>query len=77
VTARIAAFMRFWYDFIVGDDWSIAVAVVAALALTEIVSSTSIPAWWVLPAAVAVLLPLSLWRAAPRRPSGTMPRTTE
>jgi hypothetical protein len=27
----IAAFLQFWYDFIVGDDWKIAVAVVAAL----------------------------------------------
>ncbi|MEV7971405.1 hypothetical protein AB0O34_36240 [Sphaerisporangium sp. NPDC088356] len=24
---------RFWYDFIVGDDWKIAVAVVSALAV--------------------------------------------
>jgi hypothetical protein len=29
----LVAFGRFWYDFIIGDDWKIAVAVVSALAL--------------------------------------------
>lgn len=27
----VRGFFRFWYDFIVGDDWKIAVAVVLAL----------------------------------------------
>jgi hypothetical protein len=30
----LRSFGRFWYDFIVGDDWKIAVGVVIALALT-------------------------------------------
>jgi hypothetical protein len=30
----LKAFGRFWYDFIVGDDWKIAVAVVIALGIT-------------------------------------------
>lgn len=30
----LVAFGRFWYEFIVGDDWKIAVAVVTALAVT-------------------------------------------
>lgn len=29
----IKSFGAFWYDFIVGDDWKIAVAVVLALAM--------------------------------------------
>jgi hypothetical protein len=29
----IKSFGQFWYDFIVGDDWKIAVGVVIALAL--------------------------------------------
>jgi hypothetical protein len=29
----IKSFGRFWYDFIVGDDWKISVAVVLALAV--------------------------------------------
>lgn len=32
--ARLRAFGAFWYDFVVGDDWRVAVAVVAALAIT-------------------------------------------
>ncbi|HKF33613.1 MAG TPA: hypothetical protein VKB37_14700 [Jatrophihabitantaceae bacterium] len=64
---RLRAFGRFWYDFVIGDDWRIAVGVVAALAITYAVSTTSTSAWWVLPAAVAVVLPTSLWLATWRR----------
>ena len=63
---RLRAFGAFWYDFVVGDDWRIALSVVAALAVTYGVSKTSIPAWWILPATVAVVLPWSLWRARRR-----------
>lgn len=64
VKARLKAFGAFWYDFVVGDDWRVAVGVVLALAVTAAVATTSVPAWWILPAAVAVLLPVSLWRSA-------------
>jgi uncharacterized membrane protein YfhO len=63
---RFSAFFAFWFDFIVGDDWHVAVGVIAALAITYGLSATTIPAWWVLPAAVMILLPLSLWRVARR-----------
>jgi hypothetical protein len=32
----LAAFGRFWYDFIIGDDWKIAVAVVSAIAVVSL-----------------------------------------
>jgi hypothetical protein len=64
---RLRAFGRFWYDFVIGDDWRIAVSVVAALAITYAVSTTGASAWWVLPVAVAVVLPMSLWLAVRRR----------
>ena len=32
----IKAFGRFWYDFIIGDDWKIAVAVSSALAVLAV-----------------------------------------
>lgn len=64
MTARIIALLLFWYDFIIGDDWRVALGVAAALALTYGVSTTQIPSWWIVPAAVAILLPLSLWRGA-------------
>ncbi len=70
---RLKAFGAFWYDFIVGDDWRVAVAVVAALALTYAVAAATIPAWWVLPATVVLLLPLSLWRVARPRRAATPP----
>lgn len=61
---RIRAFGHFWYDFVVGDDWRVAVGVVAALALTGGLAAAGLPSWWVLPVAVGVLLPLSLWRVS-------------
>jgi hypothetical protein len=62
--AWLRRFGAFWYDFVVGDDWRVAVGVVVALALTYVLSTaTSIPGWWVLPVAVAILLTLSLRRA--------------
>ena len=64
---RIRAFAAFWYDFVVGDDWLIAVGVVISLALTYALSQTVVPAWWLLPLALVLLLPLSLWRAVRHR----------
>jgi hypothetical protein len=67
VSSRIRAFAAFWYDFVVGDDWLIAVGVVSSLALTYALSQTAVPAWWLLPLALVLLLPLSLWRAVRHR----------
>ena len=47
-----------------GDDWPTAVGVVLALALTALVSSAGVSAWWITPLAVLGLLGLSLRRAA-------------
>jgi tryptophan-rich sensory protein len=60
--AKLRAFGAFWYDFVVGDDWRVAVGVVIALAVTYGVSRTTVVSWWIAPAAVVVLLPFSLWR---------------
>jgi hypothetical protein len=56
------AFGRFWWDFIVGDDWTVAAGVAVALALVAILDQGGINAWWLLPLAVALLTGLSLWR---------------
>ena len=63
VAGRLRAFGAFWYDFVVGDDWRVAASVVVALAVTYGVSRTSVPAWWIMPVAVVLVLPWSLWRA--------------
>jgi len=57
-------FGLFWYDFVVGDDWQVAVAVVAALVVTAVLAAAGVPAWWVLPAAAVAILAVSLTRAA-------------
>ncbi len=61
---RLKVFGLFWYDFVVGDDWRIAVGLVAALGLAAILESLSIAAWWLLPLAVVGLLAESVLRAA-------------
>ena len=60
----VRSFLHFWYDLIVGDDWTVAVGVVLALAATAVLAHNHLPAWWLLPAAVIALLVLSLVRAA-------------
>ncbi|HWB22861.1 MAG TPA: hypothetical protein VG652_08230 [Gaiellaceae bacterium] len=61
--SRIAAFGRFWWDFVVGDDWLVAAEIVAAIAITAAVAHSSVSAWWVLPVVVALVLYSSLRRA--------------
>ena len=60
---RLESFLRFVWDFVIGDDWRIAAGVVVSLGVTALVAETSIAAWWILPVAVALLLAGSLWRA--------------
>jgi hypothetical protein len=61
---RVEAFLRFLWDFVVGDDWRIAVGVVIALGITGLVAGTSVAAWWIVPVAVIALLAGSVWRAS-------------
>jgi hypothetical protein len=56
-------FFQFWWNFIVGDDWRVAAGIALALGVTALLAAASLPAWWVLPLAVAVVLWLSLRRA--------------
>jgi hypothetical protein len=62
ITRRLRGFLAFLADFVIGDDWRLAAAVGAALALTYGVHQLGWPAWWVLPSTVALALPYSLWR---------------
>jgi hypothetical protein len=66
---RLSAFARFWYDFIVGDDWRVAVGVGAGIGLTAALVSAGLSAWWLMPLAVVATLFASLWRAT--RPPST------
>ena len=60
---RLRAFGRFWWDFIVGDDWLVAAAVAVGLALTGLLTGVGVDAWWLLPVVVALALAGSLRRA--------------
>jgi hypothetical protein len=59
----LVGFGRFWYEFIVGDDWTIAAAIVAALIATSVLVRARVESWWLLPIIVIVFLTASLWRA--------------
>jgi hypothetical protein len=60
---RLAAFGRFWWDFVIGDDWRVAVLVAIAIGATAILAAADVAAWWLLPLAVTGILWLSLRRA--------------
>jgi hypothetical protein len=59
----IRRFLLFWYDFFFGDDWILAVGVVAAVSATAALVANGINAWWLLPLVAAGLLVESLVRA--------------
>jgi uncharacterized membrane protein len=46
-------FLLFWYDFIIGDDWRIAMIVAASFVGTHLLGSTG---WYLVPTAVAIAL---------------------
>ena len=64
--AGLVGFGRFWYHFIVGDDWIIAATVVAALVVIALLLRAGVQAWWLLPVVVIAVLGVSLWRARRR-----------
>ena len=62
--SRVRAFAMFWYDFVVGDDWRVAIGIVAVLGVTALLAAQGIPTWWLLPLLVAGVLAASVWRVA-------------
>jgi len=62
--SRVRAFGRFWWNFVVGDDWQAALGIVVAIGITAALAAEKVTAWWFLPAAVAVVLGYSLYREA-------------
>jgi hypothetical protein len=63
----IRAFVDFWVDFVVGDDWTVAATILVALLGTWGLVQAGLAAWWLLPAAALGSTAVSLRRAA-RRP---------
>jgi hypothetical protein len=63
----IHSFLTFWYNFIVGDDWSVAASVAAALGVTYWLAHDGLQVWWLLPAVVILTTGVSAWRTAEYR----------
>jgi hypothetical protein len=60
----IVAVARFLYNFIVGDDWTVAAAVGIGLIISAVLNANHILAWWLIPVIVVLMLGISLRRAA-------------
>ena len=60
----VKSFGRFWWNFVVGDDWRVAAGIAVALLSTWGLVAAGANPWWLLPVAVALLLAWSVWRAA-------------
>jgi uncharacterized membrane protein len=54
---------RFLYRFIVGDDWTVAVVMLLALAATGVLVAHRISAWWLVPPLAIVTTGISLRRS--------------
>src|SRR5262249_44163981 len=59
----IRTFAAFWWSFLVGDDWRLTTGLLLAIGATLILHRGGLPAWWLVRAAVALLLRKSLQRA--------------
>ena len=61
----LSRFLAFWYDFIVGDDWVLAVGVVAILVVGAAAARSGAVAlaWLIPPLGIVLILAISLRRA--------------
>jgi hypothetical protein len=67
-TSALRRFTRFWWDFVVGDDWRVALGVLLGLLVVAIAARAGMhDTWWVLPVLVSGGLVLSVRRAGRRR----------
>lgn len=56
----VRSFAYSCYEFVVGDDWRLAVGVIAGLGLTALLAHvTSVAAWWVAPLIVLATVVVS------------------
>jgi hypothetical protein len=58
------------WEFVVGDDWRVALGIAAMLAATALIAALGLPAWWLSPIATLAILHRSVRRAT----SGPPPR---
>jgi hypothetical protein len=65
VLSWAVAVVRFIYRFIVGDDLTVAVVMVIALAVTGLLAANGVSAWWLVPVLAIVITGVSLFRSRP------------
>ncbi|MFH5880073.1 COG4280 domain-containing protein [Arthrobacter sp. NA-172] len=67
VATSLKQFGLFWYDFIIGDDWRVALAIAASFAVTALLSTAGVGGiWWIVPVVAVLTLPLALSRLVRR-----------
>jgi hypothetical protein len=59
----LEGFGRFWYGFVIGDDWTVAATVAVALVVTWLLHAAGVAAWWLPPMAAVAVVGVSLRRA--------------
>lgn len=64
----VVAVARFIYRFVVGDDWTVAAAIVLALVASGVLVADHISAWWIVPFTAIFMTGVSLRRSARRHP---------
>jgi hypothetical protein len=67
ITSWVVGFGRFWYRFIIGDDWTVAASVAIGLISTALLNTGQFPAWLVIPLIVIVMLRISVQRSTRSR----------
>ncbi|HEV7400174.1 MAG TPA: hypothetical protein VGN84_07860 [Solirubrobacterales bacterium] len=51
------------WEFVVGEDWRVALGVVMTLGAISLVAAVGAPAWWIAPIAILAILHRSIGRA--------------
>jgi hypothetical protein len=54
------------WEFVVGDDWRVALGIVATLSATAAIAALDLPAWWLSPIATLAILYWSVRRGSGR-----------
>ena len=67
VVSAVVGVARFLYWFVVGDDWTVAVAILIALSATGVLVADHVSAWWLVPFVAIFMTGVSLRRSARRQ----------
>lgn len=67
VGSAAVALGRFLYNYIFGDDWTVAVVILLGLAATWVLAASRITAWWLVPLLAIVMTGISIRRSQRRK----------